>query len=60
MVIIPFSESVNPEAELLPYTSHKGMCRPERVWFLPGFGLKTGIDFAHFGLDSGMVFEGTQ
>ena len=23
------------------------------------FGLKTGIDFAHFGLESGMVFEGT-
>ena len=24
-----------------------------------GFGLKTGIDFAHFGLESGMVFEET-
>ena len=23
------------------------------------FGLKTGIDFAHFGLESGIVFEGT-
>ena len=23
------------------------------------FGLKTGIDFIHFGLESGMVFEGT-
>ena len=23
------------------------------------FGLKTGIRFAHFGLKSGMVFEGT-
>ena len=23
------------------------------------FGLKTGIDFAHFGLESGMVFGGT-
>ena len=22
------------------------------------FGLKTGIDFAHFGLESGMVFDG--
>ena len=22
------------------------------------FGLKTGIDFAHFGLESGMGFEG--
>ena len=23
------------------------------------FGLKTGIDFIHFGLESGMVFEET-
>ena len=32
---------------------------PQRVWFLVPFGLKTGINFAHFGLESGMVFEGT-
>ena len=37
---------------------------PYRVGFLPGvflhrFGLKAGIDFAHFGLESGMVLEGT-
>ena len=37
---------------------------PYRVGFLPGgflrrFGLKTGIDFAHFGLESGRVFQGT-
>ena len=32
---------------------------PHRVWFLLLFGLKTGIDFAQFGLESGMVFEGT-
>ena len=30
-----------------------------RVGFLRRFGLKTGIHFAHFGLTSGMVFEGT-
>ena len=30
---------------------------PQRVWFLGLFGLKTGIHFAHFGLESGMVFE---
>ena len=30
-----------------------------RVRFLRCFGLKTGIHFAHFGLVSGMVFEGT-
>ena len=32
---------------------------PQRVGFLGRFGLKTGIHFAHFGLESGMVFEGT-
>ena len=29
---------------------------PQRIGFLRCFGLKTGIDFAHFGLASGMVF----
>ena len=33
---------------------------PQRVWFLGPFGLKTGIDFADFGLESGMVFKGTK
>ena len=32
---------------------------PQRVWFLSRFGLKTGIDFDHYGLKSGMVFKGT-
>ena len=32
---------------------------PHRVGFLRCFGLKTGTHFAHFGLESGMVFEGT-
>ena len=31
---------------------------PHRVGVLRRFGLKTGIDFAYFGLESGMVFEG--
>ena len=31
----------------------------ERNWyFLRRFGLKTVIDFVHFGLESGIVFEG--
>ena len=30
-----------------------------RVGVFRRFGLKTGINFAHFGLESGMVFEGT-
>ena len=32
---------------------------PHRVWFWRRFGLKTGLHFAHFGLESGVVFEGT-
>ena len=32
---------------------------PHRVGFLRRLGLKTGIHFAHFGLESGMVLEGT-
>ena len=32
---------------------------PHRVGFEGLFGLKTGIHFAHFGLESVMVFEGT-
>ena len=32
---------------------------PQRVWFLSRFGLKTGIDFDHYGLKSGMVYKGT-
>ena len=32
---------------------------PQGVWSLCLFGLETGIDFVHFGLESGMIFEGT-
>ena len=46
---------------VLPYISHIGICRPEGYIyiFLGFFGLKTGIQFAHFGLESGIVFDGT-
>ena len=33
---------------------------PHRVGVFRRFGLKTGIHFAHFGLESGVVFEGTK
>ena len=33
--------------------------RKKLVWFLRRFGLKTFIHFVHFGLESGIVFEGT-
>ena len=32
---------------------------PQREWFLSRFSLKTGIDFDHYGLKSGMVFKRT-
>ena len=47
---------------VLPYIGHIGMCPPphhQRVRFLRRFGLKTCKEFAHFGLESGMVFEET-
>ena len=43
---------------VLPYISQ--ICAaPKAVGFLDRFGLKTGLDFAHFSLGSGMIFEGT-
>ena len=42
-----------------PHTTHVGMCHPKGYVSLRRFCLKTGIDFAHFALESGMVFEGT-
>ena len=34
-------------------------CAAQRVWFLRHFRLRKGIDFAHFALESGIVFEET-
>ena len=46
-----------------PLCKRKGYVPPQRIGFFLGFlalyGLKTGIYFAHSGLESGMVFEGT-
>ena len=39
---------------VLPYIRH---VLTERVWLLPDFGLKMGIDFAHLSVESGVVFE---
>ena len=44
---------------VLPYINHIGMCRPKGWGFLHHFGLKTGVHSVYFGLESGMVFEGT-
>ena len=43
---------------VLPYIGHIGMCPPSG-WVFARFGLKKGIHFADFGVESGRVFEGT-
>ena len=42
---------------VLPYIGYMGMCRPHRLGLLLRFGLRTGIHFAHFGLESGVIFD---
>ena len=42
--------------EVLPYIRY---LQPQRGGFLRRFGLRTGIDFAHFCLEKGVDFEGT-
>ena len=45
---------------VLRYISQIGMFRPKGKGFSAVlFGLKTGIDFAHLGLESVVVYEGT-
>ena len=46
---------VTPESIILFFSS---IIR-QTLGFLRRFGLKTGTHFAHFGLESAMVFEGT-
>ena len=41
-----------------PYMPH-GYVPLQREWFLCRFGMKTGMEFAHFGLELGVVFEET-
>ena len=54
-----FSVSLSARAEI-PYISYiYRYVPPHRVEFLRRFGLKTGIHFAHFGMESSVVFEGT-
>ena len=46
--------------QLHPFSKPDRYVPPPRVWFLGLFGLKTCIDFFHFGLESGMVFDETR
>ena len=58
-LIFKMKKRVTRGRDILFYISYIGFCNPIGVGFLRRFGLKTGIRFAHFGLGSGMVFEGT-
>ena len=40
------------------YKPYSGYVPLKRLWFWRRFGLKTGIDFAYFCLESGMVYQG--
>ena len=42
------------------HTTNNSEVLPSTLLLLRRFCLKTGIHFAHFGLESGMVFEGTK
>ena len=44
---------------VLSYICPSGYLPPQRVGILRRFDLKTGIGFAYFGLESGMVFDET-
>ena len=51
-------EFLNHPGSYKPYTFFRYV-PPHRLGFLCRFGLKTGIHFAHFGLESGIFFEET-
>ena len=55
---IEFFRFLNHPGSYKPYTFFRYV-PPHRLGFLRRFGLKMGVHFAHFGLESGMVFEGT-
>ena len=52
------AENVNPPGGTPLYKPYRYV-PPHRVGFLHRYGQKTGLHFAHFRLESGMVFEGT-
>ena len=58
MLIFKMKMTVTRERDASLYKLYRFLL-PHRVGFLRRFGLKTGMRFAHFGLGSGMVFEGT-
>ena len=55
--------NVGSDYSIVSRNSYSRMCPPPpplpKSMVLRRFGLKTGIDFLHFSLESGMLFEGT-
>ena len=49
-----FSQGRRGTPLYLPYR----YVRPQKLWFLRRFDLKTGMEIAYFGLSSGKVFKG--
>ena len=58
VVVLPPPPSRPPRGSTLLYKAYRSV-PPQRVGVLRRFGLKTGIDFSYFGLESGMIFKGT-
>ena len=54
-VFYEFASKVNSRDACTPLYQVYRYVPPQRVWFLSRFGLKTGIEFEHFGLKLGMV-----
>ena len=55
--ILQSFSSIEPGGRGTPSYKPYRYVLPHRIGFLRRFGLKTGTHFAHFGLESGMVFE---
>ena len=53
-------KSENPGEGGTPLYKRYMYVPPQRVGFLRRFGLKTGINFAHLGMEPGMVLEETR
>ena len=58
-ILIQSSSTVNVPGGTPLYKPYRYV-PPRRIYiFFSRFGLKTGLHFAHFGLESGIVFDGT-
>ena len=59
MLVISRTLAYSPGGEGTPLYKPYRYVPPHQVAFLRRFGLKNGIHFAHFGLESGVVLKET-